>query len=114
MVGNMSFSFNDWSSCYTSIFRHLLLAHSGSDQTSIHKALKSTSKYPNHSLGYWNDIDGRRNALFWSKRSSKTDSSFQDRKSTRLNSSHVAISYAVFCLKKKNKQNNTHKKTQIK
>src|SRR5690625_5391642 len=27
----------------------------------------------------------------------------QDRKSTRLNSSHVAISYAVFCLKKKNK-----------
>src|SRR5437660_4033197 len=28
-----------------------------------------------------------------------------DRKSTRLNSSHVAISYAVFCLKKKNKQN---------
>src|SRR5690625_5557055 len=26
-----------------------------------------------------------------------------DRKSTRLNSSHVAISYAVFCLKKKTK-----------
>src|SRR5699024_11855261 len=28
--------------------------------------------------------------------------SLQDRKSTRLNSSHVSISYAVFCLKKKN------------
>src|SRR2546422_8377530 len=28
-----------------------------------------------------------------------------DRKSTRLNSSHGYISYAVFCLKKKNKQN---------
>src|SRR5690606_41592054 len=28
----------------------------------------------------------------------------QDRKSTRLNSSHVKISYAVFCLKKKKKQ----------
>src|SRR5439155_6357753 len=28
----------------------------------------------------------------------------RDRKSTRLNSSHVAISYAVFCLKKKTKQ----------
>src|SRR5690625_6502204 len=27
--------------------------------------------------------------------------STEDRKSTRLNSSHVAISYAVFCLKKK-------------
>src|SRR5690625_1784300 len=29
------------------------------------------------------------------------DSGARDRKSTRLNSSHVAISYAVFCLKKK-------------
>src|SRR5207253_10318807 len=33
-----------------------------------------------------------------------------DRKSTRLNSSHVAISYAVFCLKKKNK---TKKKNNV-
>src|SRR5207249_11749698 len=31
-------------------------------------------------------------------------SSYEDRKSTRLNSSHVSISYAVFCLKKKNKK----------
>src|SRR5256885_12457606 len=32
-----------------------------------------------------------------------------DRKSTRLNSSHLVISYAVFCLKKKNKkQTSTH------
>src|SRR5580698_7300506 len=30
------------------------------------------------------------------------DDSFEDRKSTRLNSSHMSISYAVFCLKKKN------------
>src|SRR2546422_1570555 len=30
----------------------------------------------------------------------------QDRKSTRLNSSHGYISYAVFCLKKKKKDNN--------
>src|SRR5437660_7293473 len=35
--------------------------------------------------------------------------STRDRKSTRLNSSHVAISYAVFCLKKKNKrEHHTH------
>src|SRR5439155_23090689 len=33
-----------------------------------------------------------------------SDTGCGDRKSTRLNSSHVAISYAVFCLKKKNKQ----------
>src|SRR5438445_4604033 len=32
------------------------------------------------------------------------DSGPRDRKSTRLNSSHANISYAVFCLKKKNKQ----------
>src|SRR5699024_11859915 len=31
----------------------------------------------------------------------KTSSTESDRKSTRLNSSHVSISYAVFCLKKK-------------
>src|SRR5258707_2927619 len=30
----------------------------------------------------------------------------KDRKSTRLNSSHANISYAVFCLKKKNKSSN--------
>src|SRR5688572_31338979 len=32
------------------------------------------------------------------------DKSPSDRKSTRLNSSHSQISYAVFCLKKKNKK----------
>src|SRR5205814_4966391 len=32
-----------------------------------------------------------------------------DRKSTRLNSSHLGISYAVFCLKKKKKKNKTKK-----
>src|SRR5436190_3072903 len=36
----------------------------------------------------------------------------RDRKSTRLNSSHTVISYAVFCLKKKktNEKNNKHTK----
>src|SRR5205807_9683642 len=33
----------------------------------------------------------------------------QDRKSTRLNSSHLVISYAVFCLKKKNSINQLYK-----
>src|SRR5207253_5959248 len=33
-----------------------------------------------------------------------SDGDDRDRKSTRLNSSHVAISYAVFCLKKKKKK----------
>src|SRR5699024_12195018 len=38
----------------------------------------------------------------------------KDRKSTRLNSSHVSISYAVFCLKKKKKTKETKKKKKIK
>src|SRR5262245_63181952 len=41
-----------------------------------------------------------------SKCSGKNLSSASDRKSTRLNSSHLGISYAVFCLKKKNKIRN--------
>src|SRR3712207_8149210 len=42
---------------------------------------------------------------FWSEGSvalPKPERDFVDRKSTRLNSSHANISYAVFCLKKKN------------
>src|SRR5690349_22474805 len=42
-----------------------------------------------------NKVEGVRAALVWNE-------STADRKSTRLNSSHVEISYAVFCLKKKN------------
>src|SRR5947199_1550403 len=35
----------------------------------------------------------------------------RDRKSTRLNSSHLGISYAVFCLKKKKKQQDSARDT---
>src|SRR2546426_8962360 len=45
----------------------------------------------------------------WETRSTKkfntSSSPRRDRKSTRLNSSHLVISYAVFCLKKKKKRN---------
>src|SRR5258708_27750332 len=37
------------------------------------------------------------------RRKNEEDLKFRDRKSTRLNSSHQIISYAVFCLKKKTK-----------
>src|SRR5256885_13800976 len=40
-------------------------------------------------------------ARSWRRRSTMPPCS-RDRKSTRLNSSHLVISYAVFCLKKKN------------
>src|SRR5437773_1529272 len=38
----------------------------------------------------------------------------EDRKSTRLNSSHITISYAVFCLKKKKKTKKEHHPTKNK
>src|SRR5437667_810490 len=41
------------------------------------------------------------------------DGSARDRKSTRLNSSHITISYAVFCLKKKKKKKQYPVKPQI-
>src|SRR5207244_7854069 len=44
---------------------------------------------------------------FGLRRGNECRSSSRDRKSTRLNSSHQIISYAVFCLKKKKKCNNT-------
>src|SRR2546426_8329475 len=40
-------------------------------------------------------------------RAARIDLNRADRKSTRLNSSHLVISYAVFCLKKKNKTHHT-------
>src|SRR5439155_25602582 len=46
-------------------------------------------------------VSGHRQAARLGKR--------RDRKSTRLNSSHVAISYAVFCLKKKKKSKETRR-----
>src|SRR5438445_9320093 len=43
----------------------------------------------------------------------RTGISSSDRKSTRLNSSHANISYAVFCLKKKKKKKSTYKRKLI-
>src|SRR5256885_8765389 len=47
--------------------------------------------------------DGRRVAVAPRRQACKVD-----RKSTRLNSSHLVISYAVFCLKKKKKHLDVH------
>src|SRR5256885_6757873 len=46
---------------------------------------------------------GARPAARWARRAAGEGGGMtEDRKSTRLNSSHLVISYAVFCLKKKN------------
>src|SRR5256885_12991964 len=54
---------------------------------------------------YVNDEWASFGQLAWTD---KRTTSGTDRKSTRLNSSHLVISYAVFCLKKKNKQEDVY------
>src|SRR5690349_23309162 len=70
---------------YTTLFRSLI-------------PLECRAKYLYRNLRYWDIVNE-----LWKSVS-------QDRKSTRLNSSHVEISYAVFCLKKKKKKKNKKKK----
>src|SRR5688572_31847206 len=48
-------------------------------------------------------VDEVNKRLYVGYRNSGWTAEFEDRKSTRLNSSHSQISYAVFCLKKKKK-----------
>src|SRR5574341_1285926 len=50
---------------------------------------------------HWRRRRTSRETAHWGRRSRTTPSLPRDRKSTRLNSSHQLISYAVFCLKKK-------------
>src|SRR5690349_25041372 len=76
---------------------------------SLHDALPicTTARPPVNRL-----VDGSnpsRGATLQSARAVRSFSKLLDRKSTRLNSSHVEISYAVFCLKKKKKKVNTSK-----
>src|SRR5437899_9315056 len=69
-------------------------------------------RWPPVHLPHW----GRRGQSPRSKADRRTRSR-RDRKSTRLNSSHLGISYAVFCLKKKKKKrqniHRTHEQSSI-
>src|SRR3989442_3601007 len=76
---------------YTTLFRSALLRNREYDRVIL----------AGHSLGSVIAYDAVNELL--TQAYAETES--LDRKSTRLNSSHVRISYAVFCLKKKN---NTH------
>src|SRR5258708_15152454 len=51
---------------------------------------------------------GKRTAEHFQAKTDEVKELLIDRKSTRLNSSHQIISYAVFCLKKKKKKDSRH------
>src|SRR3712207_7238734 len=81
---------------YTTLFRSFDVAHRGRERVGgerlhppAHVALgvEDPDERADHALGLLGELAG----------------DLVDRKSTRLNSSHANISYAVFCLKKKKK-----------
>src|SRR5256885_12137884 len=69
---------------YTTLFRSTILPNTISRRIKVKKVVRDSAE--------------------------KLEAESRDRKSTRLNSSHLVISYAVFCLKKK-KQNQNHMRT---
>src|SRR3712207_7714020 len=74
---------------YTTLFRSLRAVGAGATTTEIARRLQISAATASHHTGVLRDA-----GLVASRRHGK------DRKSTRLNSSHANISYAVFCLKK--------------
>src|SRR5690349_22444614 len=87
-------------------FVFALLAHPPVHTLSLHDALPISSPTSFLSAPMRRSVPSKKRWGAWmeSPRSqvrSQTDRYASDRKSTRLNSSHVEISYAVFCLKKK-------------
>src|SRR5690625_7047529 len=83
---------------YTTLFRSPLLIH--------HKGIEVGKELPIRNT--FADVGATISDNFKIKLPEHGTSFLQkiiDRKSTRLNSSHVAISYAVFCLKKKKRYN---------
>src|SRR5690606_39897236 len=74
---------------YTTLFRSLQIFPPGQDRVFDRRVLRR-------------DREGRRHRRFQAPLCrAHEEQARPDRKSTRLNSSHVKISYAVFCLKKK-------------
>src|SRR5690349_23028803 len=76
---------------YTTLFRSIRLFRQ------FHKEFAKSNRVQASSVTFFSLVKTE-SAIDYSPRK------FSDRKSTRLNSSHVEISYAVFCLKKKKKK----------
>src|SRR2546426_5812801 len=92
--------------------RDLDVAREKMDRNAMERLYSTSNSHPNshhfardgQSLGKVEPILGSSDAQNSAKLLEVNDGPVaQDRKSTRLNSSHLVISYAVFCLKKKKK-----------
>src|SRR3712207_8040202 len=79
---------------YTTLFRSQAVAHDGVPRVLVFHRRGEARDVP---------VDGPRLAGLLGRLGHAVEPPVLDRKSTRLNSSHANISYAVFCLKKKNK-----------
>src|SRR5437870_7606369 len=87
---------------YTTLFRSLC---SGDRERTCPTPFRATHDWPR---SRWDSDEVRCRGL---ERQPALQSGRGDRKSTRLNSSHVAISYAVFCLKKRMTSTRAHLST---
>src|SRR5690606_41789556 len=89
---------------YTTLFRSLAQQHGvlGDDDFGFRHATGLSRTRPSPDRARCGHRGGRRAPKAYPRARAIR---CRDRKSTRLNSSHVKISYAVFCLKKKKKQN---------
>src|SRR5690242_21496166 len=80
---------------YTTLFRSS--GHIGSQADSTQAFSPDYERWVNRVTGWVR----RRGTVVWGWKPEQRRLDLEDRKSTRLNSSHMSISYAVFCLKKK-------------
>src|SRR5690242_20962071 len=87
---------------YTTLFRSVLGVNR---PVQVNASVSNTGNQPSTALTARLLVNGKETAV--------QQVPALDRKSTRLNSSHMSISYAVFCLKKKKKKTNLKNNTQI-
>src|SRR3712207_9022061 len=82
---------------YTTLFRSLVGHHAGDQPVTVLRGVLEDVQVPDVEQV----VGTGRIADHWHVWIPPVDDECRDRKSTRLNSSHANISYAVFCLKKK-------------
>src|SRR2546429_91492 len=88
---------------YTTLFRSIKLSDMGLYSDIVSKTIANDMVEYTPTYPLWSDGADKRRWFALPAGGQVDTRDMEDRKSTRLNSSHGYISYAVFCLKKKNK-----------